>query len=332
MTARERVIAAINFRKPDRVPHSIGFTWQLNDKMIAYTGDPDYKKKLGNAIAYTSLLKPQIEVRPGYFMDEFGVIWNKSGLDRDTGVPDNRLLEETEDLATYAFPPVDEAYIRARMERLCSRTDDRFRVAAIEFALFERAWSLRGMEDLLCDMIVEPDFVDELLDKITDKILRTLDIALTYDVDAIYFTDDWGQQKGLIMGPKLWRQFIKPRMAKIYQKVHDAGKYVAHHSCGDLREIMDEFHEIGADVYQTFQPEIYGLDYAKKLYGKIAVWGGISTQRDLPLKTPEEIKVITRRLLDAFPNGGLIASPTHTLPPDVPPENVLAMLDVLLDQ
>lgn len=332
MTARERVIAAINFQKPDRVPHSLGFTWQLNEKMIEYTGDPKYKTKLQNHIAYTSLLKPQVEVRPEHFMDEFGVIWDKTGLDKDIGVVENVLLEEPEDLETFEFPPVDEEYIRARLEKMCSGEHERFRVAAMEYTLYERAWTLRGMENFLCDMLMEPEFVDELLDKITDRLLAMLDIALEYDIDGIYFTDDWGQQKGLIMGPKLWRQYIKPRMAKLYKKIHDAGKYVVHHSCGDLREIMDEFYEIGVNVYQTFQPEIYGLDYAKNIYGKIAIWGGLSTQRDLPTKSPDEVREITRQLLAAFPNGGLIASPTHTMPIDIPPENVMAMLDVLLNQ
>ena len=92
---------------------------------------------------------------------------------------------------------------------------------------------------------------------------------------------------------------------------------------------MDELGEIGLNVYQTFQPEIYGLGYAGKLRGRIAVWGGISTQRALPQQTPAGIRETTRALLAAFPEGGLIAGPTHAAPGDIPPENIEAMLQVL---
>lgn len=333
MTPRERVIAAINFRKPDRVPSAIGFTPAMSAKMETYTGDKNYRRRLENHIAYSSLHKPQTEIEPGFFKDEFGVIWDKRGEDADTGVVSNKVLEDTEDLASYTFPPVDEEYIRSKMEKLCSeRNAEKFRVAALELTLFERGWALRGMEDLLCDMLMEPEFVDELFDKITERILKMLDIALEYDIDGIYFTDDWGQQRGLIMGPDLWRRFIKPRMKKIYDRVHAADKYVVHHSCGDVRTIMDDMYEIGVNIYNSYQPEIYGYDYAEKLYGKITVWGGISTQRDLPCKTAEEIKEIVREMLRAFPNGGLIAAPTHTVPGDVPPENVFAIVEVLGEQ
>lgn len=134
------------------------------------------------------------------------------------------------------------------------------------------------------------------------------------------------------MGPEAWRTFIKPRLARLYARIHAAGKYVSQHSCGDLREVMDDLAEIGLDIYQTFQPEIYGLDYARKLHGKITVWGGVSTQRDLPRRTPDEVRAITRELLQAFPCGGLIAAPTHAIPGDVPPENVEAMLSVFQAQ
>lgn len=332
MTNRERVIAALNFQQPDYTPHSVNFTSQMLDKMIAHTGNPDYLSTINNHILMVDLIKPQVEVRPEFFRDEYGIVWNKSGADKDIGVVDKYLLEDAEDLDSLKIPPVDEAFIRAKVEDLVRDAGDRFRIAGIGFSLFERAWTLRGMENLLCDMIIDPDFVHALLQKITERNLKILDIALEYDVDGIYFGDDWGQQKGLIMGPHHWRAFIKPYLAKLYGRVHAAGRYVIQHSCGDVREVMEDLHEVGLNMYQTFQPEIYGYDYAKAIYGKIAIWGGISTQRDLPVKSPDEIRQITRELLAAFPHGGLVAAPTHDVPFDVPPENIDAMLSVLRNQ
>ena len=332
MTNRERVIAALNFEKTDFTPYSVGFTQQMLAKMIAHTGNPDYLKTLNNHITMVRLNKPQTELRPEFFIDEYGVIWNKSGVDKDIGVVDKYLIQSPEELDAFEFPPVDEAFIRGQVENMLANVGGNFRMVAFGFALFERAWTLRGMENLLCDMLVEPEFAHALLDRVTDRMMEILDIVLEYDIDCVYFGDDWGQQKGLIMGPKCWRTFIKPRLERLYGRVHAAGKFVAQHSCGDIREILDELHEIGLNIYETFQPEIYGYDYAEKLKGKITIWGGISTQRDLPIKTADGVKAVTRELLAAFKWGGLVASPTHDIPGDVPPENVIAMMEVLENQ
>ena len=254
-------------------------------------------------------------------------MWNKSGADKDIGVVEKYRIEDPSD--PVELPPVDAAFVRGQMKRLNEEAGDRFRVAGIGFSLFERAWTLRGMENLLCDMMAEPEFVHDLLEKITARNLALIDLALESDFDGFYFGDDWGQQRGLIMGPKCWRTFILPCLEKMYGKVRRAGKAVLQHSCGDIREVMDDLHEIGLNVYNTFQPEIYGYGYAKKIDGRIAIWGGISTQRDLPFKTPEEIRQVTRDLLSAFPHGGLIAAPTHDIPGDALPENVIAMWETL---
>ena len=332
MTHRERVIAAIQYQKPDKIPYYAEFTSRMREKMVEYTGNPEFVGSIGNHIVSVGLGKPEQEIRPGFFLDEFGVIWNRTGVDKDIGVIDSIILEEPEDLQRYEFPPVDEAYLRGRMEELMAQSKDEFRMASWGFSLFERAWTLRGMENLLCDMVLEPEFVEELLDRITDHIMKILDIVLEYDFDGFYFGDDWGQQKGLIMGPGNWRKYLKPRLAKLYARIHAAGKFVAQHSCGDIREVMDDLSEIGLNMYQTFQPEIYGYEYAKKIYGKITIWGGVSTQRDLPKKSPEEIIAVTKELMVAFPDGGLVAAPTHAVPGDVPPENILAMLSVFQNQ
>ena len=332
MTNRERVIAALNFEKPDFIPYNIRFTGQMLEKMINYTSNHDYLHTINNHISEANLNKPQIQIKPGFDMDEYGVIWNKTGADKDIGVVDELILKEIEDLNSFSLPPVDEAYIRNSVETMITNAGENFRIADIGFSLFERAWTLRGMQNLLCDMIEEPEFVHALLDKITERNLKIMDIVLEYDIDCFYFGDDWGQQKGLIMGPKCWNTFIKPRLAKLYARAHRAGKYVVQHSCGDIREIMDDLYDIGLNMYQTFQPEIYGYGYAQKLKGKITIWGGISTQRDLPVKSPEKIKMVTREMMSFFPDGGLVAAPAHDVPGDVPAENILAMLAVLENQ
>lgn len=332
MNNRERVLAALNFAHPDYTPYAIGFTGQMLDRMIAHTGNPDYTSTINNHITVANTLEPQVEICPEYFRDEYGVVWNKTGVDKDIGVVDQYLIQDIDDLEAFEFPSVNEAYIRAQVEAVLAAKPDNFRMADLGFSLFERAWTLRGMENLLCDMIAEPEFVHALMQKILERNLKVLDVLMEYDIDGVLFGDDWGQQRGLIMGPRCWREFIKPYLKQMYARVRGAGKVVAQHSCGDIREIMDDLYEIGLQVYQTFQPEIYGYDYAKKIYGRITIWGGVSSQRHLPVLSPEGVKDVVREMLKAFPDGGLIAAPTHDVPGDVPPENIIAMLEALENQ
>jgi uroporphyrinogen decarboxylase len=200
--------------------------------------------------------------------------------------------------------------------------------------MFERLWSLMGMENALVSMVACPEELEEFLDRNCDYFCHLIDIALEYDIDGVYFGDDWGQQKGLIMGPEHWRRFIKPRMAKMYAKVKEKGKYVIQHSCGDCREILPDLIEIGLDCYQTFQPEIYDIEEVKRLYGdKLAFWGGISTQACLPYATEEEVKKEAKRIADVMrKGGGYIIAPTHALAFDVPPQNIMALNEVFAEQ
>jgi len=200
--------------------------------------------------------------------------------------------------------------------------------------MFERAWSLCGMENVLMNMIDEPDFTNDLLDTICEYNLKIIDIANEYPFDGFYFGDDWGQQKGLIMGPVFWREYIKPRMKRMYERAKKNGKYIIQHSCGDIHELFPDLIDIGLDCYQTFQPEIYDIEKIKNNYGNdLTFWGGISTQRLLPYATTEEVKRETIRIMRIMgKNGGYIAAPTHAVPSDVPPENILAMLEVFMNQ
>ena len=327
MTNRQRVIDAVNFKKTDYVPYSVGFTGQAWDKTVALMGE-DYLKSVNDHISSVDLGKPQVETEPGHFKDEFGVVWNKTGADKDIGYPDFWLIPDRESFERNVFPDVDEQYVRDCMEALGKMPDTQFRGASIGFSLFERLWTMMGMENALSNMLLDPELVHDALNAICERNLKVIGIALEYDFDYFYFGDDWGQQNGLIMGITHWREFIRPYLKKMYSAVRESGRYIGQHSCGDIRLLLDDLHELGLNIYQTFQPEIYGLDYAEKLRGKIAVWGAISTQRDLPDKTPGEIREITKKTLAAFrEHGGLIAAPTHAIPGDVPVENIVAMLD-----
>jgi len=335
MTLRERVIEAVKHHETDKVPHQIHLTHQAHDRLAEYWDDPKCEKRLGNHIegAYYDGYLEETAPGSGYWRDHFGVLWNRNGADKDIGVIEGQVLPEPT-LAGYKFPELDVPRLRSEYESLIKNAGDKCRMGAIGFSMYERGWTLRGMENLLMDMLAEPNFVDELLDAVCEHNLKIIDIALEYPIDFFHFGDDWGQQKGLIMGPSHWRRFIKPLVARMYQRVLDSGRFVSQHSCGDIHEILPDLIDIGLSVYQTFQPEIYDVRSAKREYGKhLTFWGGISTQRVLPYATPDEVKQVAQEMMKIMSvSGGYIAAPTHDIPADVPAENIVALIEAFNEQ
>jgi uroporphyrinogen decarboxylase len=337
MTRKDRVREALQHHQTDLIPYQVDFTQQEHDRVAEYLHDPDFEGKIGGHIERASFSGPfGVETeRPGFFRDDYGVVWNKTGVDRDIGMMDELLIKEP-DVGTFRFPVLDEKEAHRKFQALIDNGEDTFKIGRLSMALFERAWSLRGMENLLCDMLLDPAFVDDLLDRIVEYDLKIIDIGLSHDeIDGFYFGDDWGQQTpGLIMGAKNWKRFLKPRLAVLYGRLKAKNRCVIQHSCGNILELYPDLIEIGLDVHNTFQPEIYDIEKVKREFGKdLSWWGGISTQRLLPFGTPEMVKNETIRIMKIVgKGGGYVAAPTHYLPGDVPVENVLAMVDVFKNQ
>ena len=263
--------------------------------------------------------------------DAFGVVWDRS-VDKDIGVVEGCVVPEPT-LAGYEFPDPLEARFFDSIPRAIERHGDRFRVFQIGFSLYERAWTLRGMEPLMMDFLDAPDFVHELLGAIADYDIAQVRKAVEYDIDAVYFGDDWGQQTGLQMGPALWREFIKPELARMYGAVREAGKFVTIHSCGKVDELFDDLVEIGLNCFNPFQPEVMDVAALMEKYrGRLAFHGGMSTQRTLPYGSVADVREETERLLALGANGGYIFAPAHAVEGDVPLENMLAFLDIVKAQ
>lgn len=334
MDHREVVFDALNHKATFPIPYHIDFTVRCLQRLVEATGDTEIDEKLGGFLHYAQYWGWPTEIpgKPNYFQDEFGVIWNRT-VDKDIGVVEHPQIQDLEN-SDYQFPVPDTARLRREIEELLATSKDRFTFMGFGFCMFERAWSLMGMENVLMSMITCPEALEKFFDRICNYYLDLVDIALEYNIDGVYFGDDWGQQQGLIMGPEHWRRFIKPRMARLYELVKSKGKPVIQHSCGDNREIFGDLVEIGLDCYQTFQPEIYNIGEMKRLYGdKLTFWGGISTQQILPRLSPRGVQDEIIRVVKILrPNGGLIIGPTHALPYDIPPDNILAMIEVFQNQ
>lgn len=335
MTPRQRVQLSLDHRQPDATPFHVTFTKPVREAMRAYYGKPDFETGLGNCleIIRTGLPMSEVPGQPGIWRDEFGVLWDKT-MDKDIGTVCNQLVSR-DNLKEYRFPnPEAPSRFDHFPAAAAESREERFAIGTIGFTLFERAWTLAGMENVLAAMMDDKPFVNVLLDRILDYDLAVTRKALTYDIDGMRFGDDWGQQRGIIMGPTLWREFIKPRIARLYGLVRASGKRVFIHCCGKVDELFPDLIECGVDVFNPFQPEVMDVEDMKRRYGgRISFFGGISTQRTLPYGTVDQVRTEVRRLLSRVgKQGGYIAAPAHDIPKDARPENVAAMLEVLQAQ
>jgi uroporphyrinogen decarboxylase len=208
--------------------------------------------------------------------------------------------------------------------------EEYFIVPNLGFALFERAWSLRGFEKLFLDLALDPGFVGELLDRITEIQLVLIRRYLELGVDGGYFGDDYGAQKDMLFSPATWRKLIKPRLARLFAPFRERGLPVIMHSDGQIQKILPDLVEIGLTALNPVQPEV--LDHAwltSSFHGRLAFYGGISTQTVLPHGEPQEVMVAVESCLrDLAPERtGLLLAPSHRMMTDIPLSNVEALLE-----
>lgn len=332
MTKREIIKLTLSGGIPPYVPWSFKFTKEPANWLRNHYETNDLDLPLGNHLLNLGSDIGFFDELPDFrFRDVFGIVWDRS-VDKDIGIPVEPVLKEPS-LSGYHFPDPEDPRFFQNISTEIEAKPDLFRVFQIGFSLFERAWSIRGMENLLMDFCLNPDFVHEFLGKITEYNLVQIDKALSYDIDALYFGDDWGQQHGLIMGYELWKEFILPQLKRMYKRVADAGKFVMIHSCGDVDELFPDLIEAGVNCFNPFQPEVMDIELLMEQYrSRLSFHGGLSIQKILPFGSRQDVITETDRLIEMGRSGGFILSPSHSVESDTPFENILAFIQVAHSQ
>ncbi len=327
MKKRDLIKSILAGEKPPYTPWSFRLTQEAEAKLKEHFKEKalpevmhNHILELGSDIGFFN------ELGGGFFRDVFGVIWDRN-IDKDIGDVKGTVLSRPI-LEEYEFPnPLDPRFF-ADIEKNISQNRDSFRLYCLGFSLFERAWALRGMENLMVDFNLHPTFVHDLLGAIADYNITQIQGALKYDIDAIYFGDDWGQQKGLLMGYPIWKEFIFPELKRMYAPVREAGKYIFIHSCGDVRELFDDLIEIGLSCFNPFQPEVMDVERIYETYhGRLSFWGGLSVQKTLPFGSVDKVSLETSHLIEMGRRGSYILSPSHSVTGDVPLENILSVFE-----
>jgi uroporphyrinogen decarboxylase len=209
-------------------------------------------------------------------------------------------------------------------------------VLAVGCNLFEVGTWLRGMDNFLCDIYLDKSGTERLLDKLIEGYLELLERVIKGVgdfIDIIQFGDDLGAQSGPFMSPDVFKAIFKPRYKKMWDFVHDKSDCkVFLHSCGSLYELIPHLIDAGLDVLNPVQTTASNMECErlKREFGKyIAFWGGGCNTRDiLPSKSSIEVKEDVKRRIDILSkDGGFVFNQIHNILADVPPENVIAMLE-----
>ena len=341
MNSKQRVYSALRFERPDRTPR---FIWlgsetrrNLMKKYSVSSLDLDFK--MGNDILQTWLsINGEMErpVPPGSsFVDEWGITWQQSGI--YNAVVKHPLKDLTADeIADYPFPePLKPERYDDLKQLLNTYGSEYFIGADISGSLFEPAYHLRGMENLMMDMAMEDPAADILLDKLTGFTTSVAFESVRLGVDWIWLGDDLGSQISMMMSPDMWRQYFKPRMKKIIDAIRAVkpDMIIAYHSCGSMSPVIPDLVEIGVNVLNPVQESAAGMNQRqiKAQYGdKLALMCGLDTQQFLVSATPEQVWEKTAGLIETLgANGGYIFAMSHHVQPDTPVENINAMLEAL---
>lgn len=200
--------------------------------------------------------------------------------------------------------------------------------------IFIQLWFMRGLDYILMDLIERPNFVKAMINKIMffriEHVRRILE-KVRGRADILQIADDYGTQKGLMISPIMWKEFFAPHLKTLADMAHNAGLKVFLHCDGSCRPIIQEFIKLGIDILNPIQPRCIGMDpkELKDEFGdSLCFHGGIDTQKTLPFGTKEDvISEVKERIQILGKKGGYILAPVHTVEPDVPIENVLAVYE-----
>ena len=353
---RERVAAALSHETPDLCPWQATFTPEFAQRLRADLqldragsgahnphggGNPcDLEIALDQDLLITSVGWANSYYGEGdRYVDEWGVGWLSVAYTTPFGVghytePCGHPLADADAIASYEPPDPHRPELYRDAERLIAdHGSDYWIIGSTVTTIFETAWALRGLEQLLTDLIEDPDLADAVLEIPYRYHLAAAETLARMGVDMIWLGDDVGHQQGMLISPRHWRRFFKPRMANIIERLKAINPQlkVAYHTDGCVYEVIPELIEIGLDVLNPVQPAAMDPVRLKREYGRdLCFWGSIDEQYTLPFGSPAEVRQeVSDRIATLGSGGGLILAPTHHLQLDTPLENFWAMVEAV---
>jgi uroporphyrinogen decarboxylase len=367
MSHRERVLTALNHREPDRVPVDLGGTFATTltipsyERLKAHLGISSPTRAMSSrgrtAVLDEELLRsyevdtrglmlrsamhvPDRVLPDGSYVDEWGVTWSRpeDGHFIDTDSPFRGPAPSLKDLEAFSWPDPDDpsrvSGLRDEARELHENTDYAVILNAPFWLVHQSQW-LRGFDEWLVDLLLHPEFASALMDRVEDVLLKiianALDACGEY-VDIVFTADDLAHQNAPFMSLELYRKMIKPRQTRAMNLIKAKTKAkIVYHCCGSAYSLIPDLVDTGIDALNPVQVTARDMDptVLKREFGdRLTFWGGIATQTVLSQGTTEEVREeVRRRIEEMAPGGGYVLASVHNIQDDVPPENVVAMLE-----
>ncbi len=347
MTSRERVMAVLNREKPDRCPVDFWAERTTLKTLLKHFNVPSENDildilEVDLQYAWPQSTLPEPEILPdGTWYTPWGTHLRKAqnehcDYDEYASFP-LAYAESVEDLEKYDKWPdatkFDWEHYSEQIGDLHKKRVQKLPAGGI----YEIAWGLRGQEQFLMDMVVDPEIAHYIMDKICsywcDYIKFALDAAGD-KIDIVYTYDDIASQGALIMSAQMLEEFVYPYHRRVNSIIKSYGKKIIYHSCGAVTPVIDNIIANGVDILNPLQPRAKGMDFAfiKENWGdRVLFHGGIDIQHTLPKGSPEDVKREVKHAIETLgKNGGYIMTSAHFMQNDTPVENIIAMYDVSL--
>ena len=329
-------MAQIRHHETDFIPYTLGWEGDVAERLDAHYGSAAWRDLLDSAIRHVPGPNLVVDTNAGpLFTDVYGSVWR---VDRRPWHLEQPALKEPS-LQGYAFPEVGPLLCRPTGRRAALQAwealRDHFTVAGFGFGLFERTWTLRGFTDVLTDAAAEPEFYDELVERIAEHQLADhrpaagaargrdhVQRRLGLPAGACC----WAPTAGGASSSRGWRACTSACIARASSTLS--------HCCGSVVDIVPDLIEIGLDVLESVQPEAMNPYRAEGRMGEnITFWGGLGSQSVIPFGTPQEIRAEVAHLCrEMGRGGGYILAPAKALQPETPTANAAAVVEAFLGQ
>lgn len=353
MTSRQRALIALRHQQPDRVPIDYWATTQTDAKLCRHLNLSDRRAILDRFDVDFVYLEGPRYVGPPLKINDDGSCNDLWGVPRRTmtagsgdraqsyshvtrsPLTDAATVDQVLDYAHWPDPDwfdyslINQQCLDARQRCVMFMGDRLNRVAQ-----FKPAQYLRGMEQLLIDLIETPEIFRAIVGRIAEfyaeymvRILRAADGG----IDVFVTGDDFGTQQGLFIAPDLWREFLRPGFRRFIDIAHSHHVPVMHHTCGSVRPIIGDMIADGLDVLNSIQPGARDMEHdrLKAEFGaQLTFHGGVSIQTNLPRGRPDQVRREVRTLMETLkPGGGFWACTAHNIQADTPVENIVALFE-----
>jgi len=325
----ERVMKALSFKEPDRVP----IAEFLIDKRIYNALMPtakeqyDFDVEFGLDVLASRAWYQTVSEQESQFTDEWGIIYsrNKEAIAHPIKGP----IENIGDLKKFKVPSADYDGRLSNLPKIVKNHKKERAIAYAMRAMFLWAANLVGIENLLMYMMIEPEFVHEILEIILEEQIKLARNAVRAGADIIIETDDYAFNKGPLFSPHLFDIFITPRLKRFAEAVHEEGGYFLKHTDGNIMAIIDSFIKAGIDGLQSIDPiALMDMGEMKEKYGtKISLWGNIDCGNLLAFGNDEDVKeAVCQCIKKGAKGGGFVLMSSNSIPHSAKPQNFLSIL------